>query len=77
MADIAAKPDLLRLLDEARKKVAAMTPAERRAMHEAQRKSWVVGELMMGPENAGSGLTREEAEAIYSRVMNEEPSDAD
>ena len=38
---------LARLLIEARRRYEAMTPAERQAMHEAQRESWVRGEMEM------------------------------
>lgn len=52
-------PELDALLEKTRGYV--MTPAER----EAQRKSWVVGELMLGDEN----LERDEAERRYDEAM--------
>lgn len=42
---------LTKLLAEAKEKVEAMTPEERAEMHEAQRRSWVRGEMALGPEN--------------------------
>jgi hypothetical protein len=52
-------PELQALLERAKKHV--MTPEERAA----QRRSWVVGELMLEhPE-----MSREQAEAIYDRVQ--------
>lgn len=53
--------DLLRL---AKEKVEAMTPEQRRDMMREQRKSWVIGEMMLEhPE-----LTREAAEALYLKA---------
>lgn len=49
---VTLRPDLDKLLAEARAKVEAMTPEERAEMHEAQRRSWVRGELGLGLENA-------------------------
>jgi Lon protease-like protein len=44
---------------------AAMSPAERKTMYEAQRQSWVVAELMMQhPE-----MTKEEAEILYKEAL--------
>ena len=57
-------PELTRLIEEARKKVDAMTPAEKREMYEMQRKSWFIGEWMLEhPE-----CSREEAERRYHDV---------
>lgn len=51
-------PHLLALLEKAKGYV--MTKEEK----DAQRKSWVIGEMMLGhPE-----MTREQAEAIYAKV---------
>lgn len=50
------RPELERLLEEARKRP-PMTAAER----EAQRKSWVIGELMLDDPT----MTREHAERLY------------
>ena len=58
------RPDLTAALARAKEPVASMTPEERRLMHATQRKSWVIGELMLEhPE-----MTRDEAVAIYDRV---------
>lgn len=54
-------PELERLLEAARHHV--MTPAER----EAQRRSWVIGELMIEDDS----LSREEAERRYDRAKRE------
>jgi hypothetical protein len=53
--------ELLALLEHAKDHV--MTPEER----SAQRKSWVIGELML----SNLAMTREEAEAIYQRATVE------
>lgn len=53
------RPELTALLERARHH--KMTPEEKAA----QRRSWVVGEMMLEhPE-----MTREEADAIYNRVI--------
>lgn len=43
-------PKLTALLAQSVAAVKAMTPAEREAMHEAQRKSWVRAELAFGSD---------------------------
>lgn len=56
--------DLDRLLRESAEAVKRMTLEQRQSMHEAQCKSWVIGELMLAhPE-----MSREEAERIYERA---------
>ena len=57
--------DMDALLVKAQKAWDAMTPDKRRALQEAQRKSWVVGELLIEHE----AMTREEAEEIYEKVV--------
>jgi hypothetical protein len=53
---------LARLLIEASRRYEAMTPAERQAMHEAQRESWVRGEMeMLRHEREMTRLARERA----------------
>lgn len=42
----------------------AMTPTQQSAMWAAQRKSWVIGEMMLEHET----MTREYAEAIYDKL---------
>ena len=64
MKPIADNVELGRLIERAVAAYKAMTPTEKREMHEAQRRSWVIGELMLEhPE-----MTRDEAEKIYDRV---------
>ena len=58
---IKTNPALLRLLEECK---GTILSKEDRA---AQRKSWVVGEMMLAHPN----LTRKEAEAIYKFVIEE------
>jgi hypothetical protein len=59
------RPDLDALIERVRNHV--MTPQERAA----QRRSWVIGEMMLEhPE-----MTREEANAIYDRVIWENDCD--
>ena len=56
--------ELNRLLGRARARVAAMTPGELAKMHEAQRRSYVRGELMMErPE-----MTAEEADFLIDHA---------
>ena len=56
--------ELGRLIERAVAAYRAMSPAQKREMHEAQRRSWVIGELMLEhPE-----MTLGEAEEIYDRV---------
>lgn len=38
-------PELIRLLEESKKLVDAMTPEQREEMHKAQRESWVRAEM--------------------------------
>lgn len=42
----------------------ALTHEQQREIHAIQRKSWVLGELMLNHPN----MSREEAEAIYERA---------
>ena len=58
---IKTNPALLRLLEECK---GTILSKEDRA---AQRKSWVVGEMMLEHPN----MMREEAEAIYNQVVEE------
>jgi hypothetical protein len=44
---VADRPSLSRLIEEARARVAAMSPEERAAMHAEQRESWVRGEAAL------------------------------
>jgi hypothetical protein len=59
-------PDLQKLVRDAQARFEALSPEQKRAHVEAQKKSWVVGETMLShPE-----MTREEAEALYEKVIN-------
>jgi hypothetical protein len=61
------RPGLDALLKAAKAKVDAMSPAEKGEMLRAQRKSWVVGEMMLEhPE-----MTRDHAERLYAEVLGE------
>lgn len=63
-APLPDRPELAELLRAAAAAYEAMTPARKREMHLAQRKSWVVGEMMLEhPE-----MTREHAAGIYDSV---------
>lgn len=57
------RPALEEMISRANEWFASLTPAQQREHREAQRRSWVVGELML--EN---GYTREQAEAAYDRA---------
>ena len=58
------RTDLMELLKRAQEKFDALSPEEQRAHRKAQRKSWVIGEMMLEhPE-----MTREQAEKLYKRV---------
>lgn len=52
------------LLAKAKMLVDAMTPEQKRQMHAAQCKSWVIGEMMLEHLE----MSREEAERIYDQV---------
>lgn len=59
-------PKLDTLLRQALAKVNAMSPAERKAMYEAQQRSWVIGEMLIEhPE-----MSRAEAERIYEETTS-------
>lgn len=56
--------DLDRLIKEAFARFDALTPEQQRAHRDAQRKSWVIGEMMLEhPE-----MTREYVEKIWNEV---------
>ena len=57
-------PELAALLEQAKAKVNAMSPDEKREMMRAQRRSWVIGEMMLEhPE-----LSREYVERLYDQA---------
>lgn len=59
------RPDLTALLQRAVAAFNAMTPEQQREHMQAQRKSWVVGEMMLShPE-----MDRAQVERIYDQVV--------
>lgn len=58
-------PELDRLLVEAQKRWDAMTPEQRKKMMDAQRKSWVVGNMLLDHPN----LSKPYVEEIYEKVV--------
>ena len=59
------RPELRALLIKAKAQYEAMSPAEQKAMREAQRRSWVTGELMLGHED----MTKEQADKLYDDAL--------
>ena len=59
------RPDLDALIAHARAVVDAMSPAERQAMYEAQRRSWVRGELAMGSDADEARARRQRVWELY------------
>lgn len=58
------RPELKALLQRAAASYDAMTPEQKKEQHRMQRKSWVIGEMMLEhPE-----MSRAEAERIYDAV---------
>jgi hypothetical protein len=62
--------ELNRMMDLARAQFAAMTPEEKAAMHEAQRRSYVRGELMM----EDPAMTAAEADALIDHALGKPES---
>jgi hypothetical protein len=62
--NLPADPELLALLERA-KSLPPPTPDELAA----QRRSWVIGEMMMGDDNGEGALSREDAEALYDKML--------
>jgi hypothetical protein len=64
MKPLPEHPDLDDLIKKSVAAYNAMTPEQKREMRRAQRKSWVIGEMMLeNPE-----MSREYAECIYASV---------
>lgn len=61
------RPELQALIAKAQASFDAMTPEEQAAHRRAQRKSYVIGEMMFDRPD----MTREEAERIYSNMCRE------
>lgn len=53
------------LIVEAQRRFDALTPDQKKAHREAQRKSWVIGETML----EHTEMSREQAEEIYEKVV--------
>ena len=58
------RPELTELLRQAIDAFDKLTPEQQRAHRAAQRKSWVIGELML----ANPEMTREEAARLYDNA---------
>lgn len=65
MKPLPERPELVAALKRAKDAVDSMTPEEKRLLRAAQRKSWVVGEMMIEHPQ----ITQDEASAIYDRVI--------
>jgi hypothetical protein len=65
MSPLATSPELLALIAKARAQFEAMSPAERAAMLQAQRRSWVRGELMLEHPD----MSAQEADALIDKAM--------
>lgn len=65
MKPLPERPDLAELVRKSKEWFDSLTPEQQKEHRRAQRKSWVVGEMMLEhPE-----MTREEAERIYERAI--------
>ncbi|MGB3042425.1 MAG: hypothetical protein WBB98_04495 [Xanthobacteraceae bacterium] len=60
-----SNPDLDALIERAVAAYNKMTPQQKREMHEAQRRSWVIDNMLLSNPH----LTREYVEEIYDRVV--------
>ena len=58
-------PELNAAIERAVAAYNSMTPQQKREMHETQRRSWVIGEMMLEHPD----MSREYAEMIYDRVV--------
>lgn len=58
------RTDLKELVREAVARFEALSPEDKRKHREAQRRSWVVGNMLLD----NPAMTREQAEGIYERV---------
>ncbi|TPI86392.1 hypothetical protein [Mesorhizobium sp. B2-8-9] len=65
------------LLEEAKARVAAMSPEEREAMWQAQRESWVRGEMAMGESSVVMKPTQPAAHPLTDEQIAEFWPDAD
>lgn len=62
---IPLKSELAAALERAVAAYNVMTPQQKREMHETQRRSWVIGNMMLGNPD----MSREYAEDIYDRAV--------
>ena len=60
MVEVTTDPELIRLLEDARK-----LPPMTKEQIDAQRRSWVIGEMLLEHDD----MTREEADRIYDEVI--------
>lgn len=58
-------PELNAAIERAVAAYNSMTPQQKREMHEAQRRSWVIGNMMLDHPD----MSREYVENIYDRVV--------
>ena len=65
MKPLKDRPDLAELLKKAKEAFDAMTPEQQREHRRAQRKSWVIGEMLLEHPD----WSREDAERIYDQVV--------
>jgi len=63
---MAERPDLNELVRKAQERFNALSPRQKREHRAAQRKSWVVGEMML----EYSEMTREYAERLFDETVN-------
>ncbi|HEY2010572.1 MAG TPA: hypothetical protein VGH23_16400 [Rhizomicrobium sp.] len=62
---ITTDPELLALLERARAMYDAMSLEDRRTLHDAQRRSWVIGEMMLEHPD----MSREQAESLFDQII--------
>jgi hypothetical protein len=60
-----SNPELDALIERAVAAYNKMTPQQKREMHETQRRSWVIGNMLLDHPD----MSREYAENIYDRVV--------
>lgn len=60
-------PKLLYLLEQSKKIMNAMTPLQKALAFAQRRRSWVMGEMMLGNDGK-EGISRERAEALYANT---------
>lgn len=58
------RPELTKLLQEAVERFDALTPAQKLEMQMAQRRSWVIGNMMLSNPH----MSRDYAERLYDKI---------